>query len=261
MKNQKTSNTFLPLFFIFLVGTTGFQACEEAPEKLAEEMISFDQVFVPIFYQTWEQNPVQLPQRLQSLTTRWNHLKKVCNRQLQVLENGEYSVAMIDQWLGEAVYALSVYDWQAGMTKLDHVRYEMMQIRECNQISYYLDKVWDFQMAFELVREASNDPMLCLLSWSEFRILVENLDAGWKRLSQEKNDYAPFVLTADKKRVLGEQQQVIGSELARLQAIMDCADREEIASHVSRLEPFVFQFIRLFGEEESTRVEDALPFP
>jgi hypothetical protein len=236
--------------FLFVFLLVGIQSCQ--PNHLERDMAAFDKVFIPLFYYTYQHDALRVQKYIPQVEQEWTRLRnKYQQARTQPDDTWKYSVEIIDQWMEEGLAAINDHDWKEGALKLDHIRYELMQIRECEQIPYYLDRVWDFQMAFEMVQEIANDPMLCLMPWDEFEQLLDDMDHYWKKLKEDKPRTDTFSLDREQKKKLEKLKTEIGNQLEDLKAISDCADREEIAMYCGKMEPLIYQMIRLFGKRGS----------
>lgn len=263
-KERKTRRMIVRKFSIniwVLFLTLFILACQPTGKEVAKQMASFDRVFIPVFYATYNQSPTDLPLQLHQLEASWKDLEKVCRQHLKDKADWKYSVDIIEQWLGEASIALKSQNWKEGYNKLDHIRYEMMQIRECNGIPYYLDKVWNLQLAFELVQEAANDPMLCQLSWQEFRGLVNGMNRQWEMLNNNESDKFPFYFDRQARAQWKEVSINMTKQLVALEKQMDCAAQDEIATICAKIEPVIYRLLFIFGNENPERSQNAYVFP
>ncbi len=234
------------IFSLILMSTLLlFAGCN--PQQLRYDMAKFDKAFVSMFYAVYQQDAFEAQSNVFLLEREWQQFNQKYKGVEHFSEEWTLSFNSIDHWLGEAYRAVDAHFWEEAYTKLDHVRYEFMQFRECHDVPYYLDHLWNFQMSFEMVQNIANDPMLCLMEWQEFVGLVHEMEDHWKTVYNNEPELKIFTLDVVEEHLFNQYKSEISKNIIELGKIIDCADRAFIALTCEKIETPTYQMIRVFG--------------
>ena len=221
-----------------------------ANTDIRSRMVGFDQAFIPALEHTLQGDVHQAKRAVFYLEFQW--------RKLQVPLQHRYpeerlALSRISNWLGDAYYAIDANCPVTAANQLEHVKYEMMVLRDRHGIDYYLDDLYDFQGKLELVAEAATDEMLCLMEWSEFVALTHELQREWSSIQRKPFDAALHEFDADQARQLRHYQQSMAKALGAFAKAVNSAQRKDVALASRQLEPAFEQVLHLFGNFEGAQ--------
>ncbi|HQU59255.1 MAG TPA: hypothetical protein PLU64_08665, partial [Saprospiraceae bacterium] len=226
------------------------QTGEVAPD-LARQRLAF----LPVLLYAHEGDSYQAKRAVFFLEFKWHQLKDQYQNMLP--EEGE-TFNRIDGWLGDAYYAIDANNPGLAANQLEHVKYEMMEIRHRYGVAYYLDGLYAFQSDIGLLHEAANDEMLCLMEWGEFEHLLRQTQAKWEALCEQAFDAELYEFDAKKQQQLKEEQRVMREALSQFAEAASYANRLDLAQASSSLQPAFFGVLKLFGSFETSQTYFAL---
>ena len=223
--------------------------------EIRKAMVQFDQAFLPVLLYAYEGDSYQAKRAVFFLEFKWHQLKDQYQNMLP--EEGE-TFNRIDGWLGDAYYAIDANNPGLAANQLEHVKYEMMEIRHRYGVAYYLDGLYAFQSDIGLLHEAANDEMLCLMEWGEFEHLLRQTQAKWEALCEQAFDAELYEFDAKKQQQLKEEQRVMREALSQFAEAASYANRLDLAQASSSLQPAFFGVLKLFGSFETSQTYFAL---
>ena len=207
----------------------------------------FDKAFIPTWYYVGLQNVDEAKSSVFYLSFEWQQLENRYGKHLPGDEDWQETFRRVNDWLDEAFRAIDGNCFELAYNQLDHVRYEMMDLRRRHQIDYYLDYLFDFEDTMNEVLEVANDDMLCLMEWNEFESLVHRMNAQWQRALRQEIDGELFKLDPLKLRHLQSNQQLVTSELQAFDEAMKTGDQCEVILAGESLRPAYMQVLTKFG--------------
>lgn len=238
---------------IVLSGLALLLANCQTPE-IRKAMVQFDQAFLPVLLYSYEGDTYQAKHAVFFLEFRWQQLRKQYEG---MLPEERETFQRINDWLGDAYYAIDANYPQVAANQLEHVKYELADLRDRYGVDYYLDGLYDFEGSLSLLREAANDEMLCFMEWSEYEQLLRETRRSWEKLCAEPFDAALFGFDAQKQSRLREEQQAMAEALGRFAETVSCADRLEMARSSNALQPAFLKVLKLFGAFEVSQAHFA----
>jgi len=231
---------------LITIGLLCFGACEI--EDIHKDMAQFDKAFIPVLYHVYHQDATKAKKAVFNLAFQWQQFNLAYKDLLPENEDWTETFRLVDGWLHDAFVAIDGNRWDWALVQLDHVRFEWMELRMRHRIPYYLDNIWEFQMAYDLVMEVAKDPNLCMLKWDEFEELVYDLNQLWYPVGHER----PVLTAWNWDQATFEQfeahRQTIAECLDRFNESVACADRENLALDCEDINPALWQILALFGE-------------
>ncbi len=213
-------------------------------------MVHFDQAFIPVYTYAYEGDIYQAKRAVFFLEFQWQKLR---NQYEGYLAEEAEAMRRIDAWLGDAYYAIDANRMQMATSQLEHVKYEFMMLRETYGLDYYLDRLFDFQADLELLTEAANDEMLCLMEWDEYEFFLEQTRQEWASIQKLPFDAELYEFDAAQLRQLRTQQKNMEDVLKQYTATLGQANRQAIAEASRELQPAFFELLKLFGKFEASR--------
>lgn len=216
-------------------------------------MIQFDQAFIPVFYYTYHGDMPRAKEAILFLEFQWQRFRNQYQATLPENEDWQESFRLIDDWLGDAYFTIDFNERDLALVQLEHVRFELMQLRDRNRIDYYIDYLYDFQLAMGLVAETAEDERLCLLEWSEFEELVREANTAWIAVRDHRPDAELFEFDAHQLNRLAECKSAVGTALERFNELVREADRQQVALAARAMEAKTLDLLLPFGHFESTQ--------
>ncbi len=233
-------------FLLLIIGFLLVNACQT--KDLQKDMIQFDKAYIPLLYHVYHHNAPAAKQAVFSLAFEWQKFNQNYKGHVQGSLDWTETFRMVDGWLQDAFIAVDANQWDLALVQLDHVRFEWMELRMRHRIPYYLDNIWEFQMAYDLVIEVAKDPYLCLLEWQEFEALVTDLNNLWYPAEKEMPAVAIWGWDQATFEKFEADRRIIAQCLADFTASVECADRENLALDCEDINPALWRIIAHFGE-------------
>lgn len=231
---------------LLLIGFTFLGACEV--KDIHKDMVQFDKAFIPAIYHVYHQDASRAKKAVFALAFQWQQFNQTYKNMLPRNEDWTETFRLVDGWLQDAFMAIDGNRWDLAWVQLDHVRFEWMELRMRHRIPYYLDNIWEFQMAYDLVIEVAKDPNLCMLQWTEFEELVYDLNQLWYPVEHERPLLAVWGWDPATFAQFETQRRTIAECLDRFNESVACADRENLALDCEDINPALWRMLALFGE-------------
>lgn len=182
-------------FPVFMALVTLMFSCNKPGIK--KDMVQFDEAYVPVLIYVDNGELENASNAMFLLDARWeqfqNKYQFLFKKDLDGLERLKY----IDGWLGDSKDAVLRDDQYTAMIQLDHIKYEMMEIRRINKVDYFLDYLWDFEGALSMLSEASCEDNTLICSADELAFLIDEAQFLWEVVLEADN--APLSILYDKK--------------------------------------------------------------
>ncbi|MFK7773122.1 MAG: hypothetical protein AB8F94_13325 [Saprospiraceae bacterium] len=240
------------LLFVFLFSLAS--SCEEENVNvLLQDMAEFDKAYIPVLYYVRQGEMANAKKSVFFLNHSWQKI----NRKYKNLnpENDDWQEAfrMTDAWLSDAYFSIDAMQPRDAYIFLDHVRYQMLELRIQNGIDYYLDDVWEFEASLDLVEEVAVDQMLCLLDYSEFEEIVKDLNEQWNIVKKAKVDGELFDLDADGLIALKNQKKKMQEAIIVFNQAVEEMEGENLAMTATFLRQAYLEYLAGFGDFISSK--------
>jgi hypothetical protein len=213
-------------------------------------MVQFDQAFLPALDYTLQANAHDAKKAVFYLEFRWRQLR---NQLASHYPGEKETLRRIDNWLGDAYYAIDANRPYTAANQLEHVKYELMVLRGHHGIDYYLDDLYDFQGGLELLTEAAADEMLCMMEWGEFVALSKELRLEWQYIKQKPFDTELYEFDQKAVKQLKYEQRAMTEALYAFAKATNRADRKVAEAFAKDLLLHFNEVLRLFGDYQSTQ--------
>jgi len=241
--NYRLFISFFGLFFISSFSLTGETG------SIQKSMARFDQAFIPVHYYVERGNMVHAKSALLSLDHEWNLLyEKYSN-----YKRGDWSESFrrTDEWMSDLCEQVDSNRQMWSASLLNHIQYEMKELRQKNGIKYYFDAVYDFESSWNTVVEITNDQMMCLYEWNEFEEFVRWSKRDWA--VAEGQNLPVELLNLTDEQILGIQirREILSKRLHNYRAILSCGDQGAAHREALSIQKAYFEFIRLLGRNYS----------
>lgn len=221
------------------------------PAGIQKSMVHFDQAFLPVYKYAYEGNMNEAKQAIFFLEFQWQQLRNQHEFARQDA-NWRNAFSKTDKALGDAYYAIDDNNSRLAFEKLEVAKNAMMALREQYRIDYYLDYLFDFQEAAQLVTETSTDQMLCLMGWGELEDMAQAATNAWRDAQHEPVDVALYELDSEKLMLLKDKMQVVALALDDMNAAMESANRAKVATACKKLEPAYLEVLWMFGNFDAS---------
>ena len=215
-------------------------------QDIKEDMVHFDQAFIPVWTYAYEGNTQKAKAAVFYLEFRWQRLYGKY-RDAVPEEAWQESFRRVNEWLGDVYYAIDADESQLALSQLEHVRYELQQLRRRYHVDYHLDHLYDFQDELAILIEAANDERLCMMEWAEFEELSVAALQQWRGVMVRDFDAGFYGLDAEEERLYYAYILEMEEALRSFADIVESADREAIAAESAHLESAFVPLLRLFG--------------
>jgi hypothetical protein len=240
------------LLFVFLFSLVS--SCEEDNVNvLLHDMAEFDKAYIPVLYYVRQGEMDNAKRAVFFLNHSWQKV----NRKYKNLnsENDDWQEAfrMTDAWLSDAYFSIDAMQPKEAYIFLDHVRYQMMDLRIKNDIDYYLDDVWEFEASLDLAEEVAVDQMLCLLDYCEFEDIVKDLNEQWKIMTKAKVAAELFDLNAEDLKVLKNKKEKLQAAIIVFNQAVEEMERENLAMTATFLRQAYLEYLAGFGDFISSK--------
>lgn len=214
------------------------------------EMVKLDQAYVPLFTSVHFKDQANANKAVFRLAFQWQQFQNKYKDAIAQNENWAESFRNTDCWLNDAFTAVNCAEWDLAYVQLDHVRYELMQIRRLYEMPYYLDYLWDFQMAMDMVLTTIENPDVCEQEWTHFEVIMQEMNDNWRIVE----DYQPEVLIygwdSEKYAAFKQKRKEFATYLQQFNhQYVSCSEEARYyAIDYEELEPRLFELIAFFGD-------------
>ncbi len=215
-------------------------------QDIKEDMVHFDQAYIPVWVYTYEGNAQRAKAAVFFLEFQWQRLRARYEQSVPE-ESWQETFRRVNDWLGDVYYAIDANELQLARSQLEHVRYELQQLRREYHVDYFLDRLYDFQDELAILTEAANDDRLCMLEWPEFEELTVAALQRWRNLMVRPFDAGFYGLDAEEERLFDAYKLEMETALIAFADIVETADQEAIAAESCHLEGTFIPLLRLFG--------------
>lgn len=242
-------NSIYKICILFVIIFSVASSCEEKVENsLTKDMVELDKSFVPVMYFVLQGDLREAKKSSFFLKHTWGKME----RKYKVLhpENDDWqeSIRMTTAWLADAITAIDSNVQQDAFIFLDHVRYQLIELRRQQDIDYYLDYVWEFEASLDVVEEVAVDQMLCLLEYCEFEELVEDVNFAFQELKKAELDATLFEFEKIDLAEIRLREKRIAIALDNFNRAVAEADGEEVAVTVTLLDQAYIDYLHSFGD-------------
>lgn len=240
-------------FFQFLASValvTLMYSCDKPGIK--KDMVHFDEAYVPVLFHVYHNELEEASNSMYLLDARWQQFQSkyhfLFSKDLDGLERLRY----INDWMGDANDAILWDDQHTAMMQLDHIKYEMMEIRRSYKIDYFLDYLWDFEGALSMLSEASCDDNTLVCSDDEMAFLIDETQFLWEMVLKAEKMHG----SGDFKRIdvsQFEQYKKEVNENMKLVTAEKYGSYKNIETAVDKTFESFMNLLTLFGDFESAQ--------
>lgn len=229
---------------LFLLLAFSNQSC--VTEAIIQEMVNLDRAYIPALYYAKHKDKAKSRSALILLHSEWQKLTEK-SRRSYLTKEWQDALARIEGYLGKATSALNQNDFYWTVCQLENARFEWNDLRKTNGMTYYIDYIYEFQMAWDVVEEVINDPVLCWLEWQEFENQVQIAKKAWEKLNRKEVEWQYFNPT--KEELAHFEQYKKNLEVAMKAFLNDVtmAEREYIALSSLEVSKQLNNLTNIFG--------------
>lgn len=237
--------------FIF-IGLLSLFSCNK--NEIVNEMAQFDQSFIPVWqtlyaieFQKEMKIEVDINANWQQLNDDWDLLKTKFQYQ-QIDDDWQESFRFIEQWMSQIEIAIDRNDIDLALICLDHVRFEISDLRCREEIEYALDKVWDYEISLSALLDVSREPHIVHLDWDDLAIIVNDCNSAWSQVISQEYDNKLFRLDKNQRKNLENQFVITSVQLNELNLLVDHGSTESITRITEELIDSYLDLLTVFGK-------------
>lgn len=219
-------------------------------DELEQAMISFDQAFIPVFYYSYTNDLGSAEKAMDVLDSKWKDLQIRFERLNPPAHEWHASFQMVTAWLNEAEQAIDMKNADLALIQLDHARYELMDLRWREGMTYYLDKVWDLEATIDLAVQTGTDVLLDLEEWQDFTCMAGDVNEAWKVVDQADWKVATFGFTKTDKEEEIRRKEYLRLAIEDFMEVIKKGDRCLAEDAVKEMEIAYLNYMFLFGDFE-----------
>ena len=250
-QNNKFSMMSL-LLFVLLISLAS--SCEEENVNIMlQDMAEFDKAYIPVLYYVRQGEMDNAKKSVFFLNHSWQKVNRKYKNRNPENDDWQEAFRMTDAWLSDAYFSIDAMRPKDAYIFLDHVRYQMMELRNQNDIDYYLDDVWEFEARLDLAEEVAVDQMLCLLDYCEFEEIVKDLNEQWEIVQQAKVDAKLFDLDAEDLKILKDQRKKLQEAIIVFNQAVEEMEGENLAMTATFLRQAYLEYLAGFGDFISSK--------
>jgi len=182
-------------------------------------MVHFDEAYVPVLFYVYKSDMDNATNSVYLLDARWQQFQSKHQFLFKNDPDGLERLRYINDWLGDASDAILRDDRHTAMIQLDHIKYEMMEIRRSYKIEYFLDYLWDFEGALSMLAEISCEDISLVCSADELAFLINETQYLWDIVLEAKNTPISSVFDNEKlarfekyKKEITENMKIVEAE-------------------------------------------------
>lgn len=219
---------------------------------IKKDMVHFDEAYVPVLYFVYKSDMDKASNSIYLLDVRWQEFN---NKYQFIFKNdpdGLERLRYVSDWMNDANDAILRDDRQMALVQLDHIKYEMMEIRRSNKIEYFLDYLWDFEGALSMLSEASCEDISLVCSADELAFLINETQYLWDIVVEDES--IPFSnVFNNEKLVLFEQYKEEISEHMKIVEAERYSSYKDLGTAVDNTIESFMNLLTLFGDFESVQ--------
>lgn len=235
------------LLFTLLISSAN--SCEDKEVNvLLQDMAEFDRAFIPVLFYVRHGEMDNARKSVFFLNHNWQQFQNSYQDLIPDNDDWKENFRMTDAWLSDAYAAIDANAPEDAYIFLDHVRYQMMDVRTQNKWDYFLDDVWEFEARLDVVEEAAVDQMMCLLEYCEFEDLVRDMNMAWKDVKVTNKDKNLFEMEEEEIKMFRSKQEEIEDALKHFNIAVAEAEGENLAIAATFLRVAYLDYLSSFGD-------------
>ncbi len=215
-------------------------------QRLMDDMVQLDRAYIPTVYYLKKGDMPKAKLAYAALVKEWQNLN-TGYRKAYLEEDWTTTLDLVDGHFKKSGKAFLENDDYWALCHLENARFEWTDLRRRYDMKYYVDYLYEFQMAWEVVTETINDPVLCWLQWNEFERQVKDAEMAWKDLMAKPLEENLIKFSKEEKQKFIKLREDANETWKAFKKEMDCADREKIALTANEMTIQFDQFMNHFG--------------
>lgn len=240
------------LLTTFLISSAS--SCEEEDVNvMLQDMAKLDSAFIPVLFYVRNGEMQNAKKSVFYLNHNWQIFENKYKNVLPENDDWQENFRMTSAWLSDAYTSIDANAALDAYIYLDHVRYQMIELREQHQLDYFLDGVWEFEARLDVVEEVAVDQMLCLLDFCEFEKLVADMNEAWDEIKIEKKDLALLEMDEDKLKFLRFHKGKLKDAIHDFNFAVEEAEGESLAIAATFLKVAYLEYLSSFGDFISSK--------
>lgn len=238
--------------YISLFVLIGLLALSCNTAKVQEDLLQFDQAYIPTFVYVYQGDMAAAKRAVLFLDKEWRKVLPQYKNHFGDNEDSRGHLQQMECWLADAYDAIEEGNQMYALNQLDQARYELYELTKAHHIDYFLDAVWEFEAILDVMVETTSDPMLCLLEWSEFLELVEDMEQSWELVLRNKLNEKQFDFDLEKMLLLYQDQLDLTEAIVDFKEAVECADAQVFVPKARAIVLPFFTYLSRFGNFAAT---------
>jgi len=215
-----------------------------------KDMARFDQAYVPTLYFVYKNDLEKAAGSMFLLDSRWQDFQQKYSLVFRNDADEMQRLRYIDGWLCDANDAVLRNDRHNALIQLDHVKYEMMEIRRSLKVEYFLDYLWDFEGALSMLDEAVDDVNNLNCSPEELAFMTDEALYFWDIVKEAGSSSASQVFNTINIEHFEKHEENI-TEFLKLVDAQKFGPYENFDKSVNQTRDAFMQLLTVFGDFEA----------
>ncbi len=224
-------------------------SCKPHPD-LKKDMVQLDKALVNVWLAIEFDDMPRAREEFIPLMYTWYYFNKKYQPILAEDDDWQESLRMVNDWLYDMTMSLEWNDRYTAMIQIDHVLYDLMELRRRHNMEYYLDQVWGFQMAHLILKEATKDEVLQLINWKDYTFLVRYFNKEWRILKRQPIDRTVQTWDKEQLALFNAKEKQLDKLINDFNYQVTHKEIRRIKSSFGKIEPELLGLIMMFGDYE-----------
>lgn len=235
--------------FIFIL--LSMTASVKADDNLVKDMVLFDQVYIPVLAMTSVENLKASQITMASFEPVWQAFKNRHYSQTGTDKQWKSDFDKVDHYIraGKAIIARGT-NIKDAHEELEHIRIVFMNLRERNNIEYYIDHLTRFHEPMENIVLAVKGKTEGSLTSEDIDLVRSTLPQAknlWHVVSNAKIDKVLYGFNEEEIATLHELVKKEKASLQNLEKSLNDGDKKQIIKMGMAIKPNFAKLFKLFG--------------
>ena len=217
--------------------------------ELLEDMAAVDQAYIPTVYYLKYQNLEKAKPAMKTLQRRWQQLAYT-SHQVQLDEEEIYKANEVKKLMEAAARAMLDQDSYHAYCSLQDAQILWSDWRACQGMEYYLDHLYAFQLAWEVVLEHLEEPSICQLDWEQAYLDINVAQQAWVRVKYAMVEWDLFSISPEDIRNFDQYKDHVNDAMKNFVQEANWAQLENMIYEASVVTRTLNELLNVFGHFE-----------
>jgi len=241
---------FFSLLFCMLV-MLGAVPVRSAEAGLVQDMVRFDQAYIPVLAVTSDEKLAPARQALARLLPVWTSFKTSHYENVRGDAQWQSSLDTIDRHIKASERIIQQGTrLKDAHEELEHIRFVFMELRVRNGIDYYIDHLTRFHEPMETIVLAAKGKDESTLTQADLDLIRSTLPKAiqlWQQTSASEIDAVLFGFNSQQASALRQLVENETAALQKLQHRLQTGNKKDIISAAVAIKPNFAKSFKLFG--------------